>query len=49
MPVVFADLPVFGLWGLEAKPALVLGMDLMAEFTSVSLDFGRSTVTFEIA
>lgn len=49
VPVVFADLPVFGLWGLEAKPALVLGMDLMAEFTSVSLDFGRSTVTFEIA
>ncbi len=49
VPVVFADLSVFGLWGLADKPALVLGMDLMAEFTVVSLDFGRSTVTFEIA
>jgi hypothetical protein len=49
VPVVFADLSVFALWGLESKPALVLGMDLMAEFAVVSLDFGRSTVTFEIA
>lgn len=49
VPVVFADLSVFSLWGLEAKPALVLGMDLMAEFAVVSLDFGHSTVTFEIA
>lgn len=48
VPVVFADLPVFGLWGLANKPALVLGMDLLAAFTVVSLDFGRSTVTFEI-
>jgi len=48
VPVVFADLPVFGLWGLATKPALVLGMDLLAAFTVVSLDFGRSTVTFEI-
>ena len=45
VPVVFADLSVFALWGLESKPALVLGMDLMAEFAVVSLDFGRSTVT----
>ena len=49
VPVVFADLSIFGLWGLADKPALVLGMDLMAEFSVVSLDFGRSTVTFEIA
>ncbi|MFZ3005453.1 MAG: retroviral-like aspartic protease family protein, partial [Phenylobacterium sp.] len=49
VPVVFADLSVFALWGLADKPALVLGMDLMAEFAVVSLDFGRSTVTFEIA
>ena len=49
VPVVFADLPVFGLWGLADTPAMVLGMDLMAEFAVVSLDFGRSTVTFEVA
>ena len=49
VPVVFADLPVFAFWGLADKPAMVLGMDLMAEFSAVSLDFGRSTVTFEIA
>ncbi|CAN5549710.1 hypothetical protein BH10PSE5_BH10PSE5_02680 [soil metagenome] len=49
VPVVFADLPVFALWGLGTEPSLVLGMDLLAEFTKVSLDFGRSAVTFDFA
>lgn len=49
VPVVFARSHVFKLWGLENKPTVVLGMDLLSEFTAVALDFGRSTVRFDIA
>jgi hypothetical protein len=40
---------VFDIWGLKSKPALMLGMDLLTEFETVALDFGRSRVSFEIA
>jgi len=48
VPVVFADMPVFGLWGLSNKPAIVLGMDLLTQFDTVALDFGHAEVTFEL-
>ncbi|ACG78077.1 conserved hypothetical protein [Phenylobacterium zucineum HLK1] len=47
VPVTYADMHVFKIWGLEDKPALVLGMDLLMQFEQVALDFGRSTVRFE--
>ena len=40
---------VFDLWGLRDKPALVLGMDLLAQFDTVALDFGRSQVRFDLS
>jgi predicted aspartyl protease len=49
VPVVFADMHVFGLWNLERRPAIVLGMDLLSQFTAVAMDFGRSVVRFDIA
>lgn len=49
VPVVFTESHVFKLWGLHDKPTVVLGMDLLSEFTAVALDFGRSTVRFDIA
>jgi hypothetical protein len=49
VPVVFADTHVFNLWDLHDKPAIILGMDLLTQFTAVALDFGRSTVRFDIA
>lgn len=49
VPVVFAESQVFWLWDLHDKPTVVLGMDLLSEFTAVALDFGRSTVRFDIA
>lgn len=45
--VTCADIHVFKLWELENKPALVIGMDLLTQFESVALDFGRSAVKFE--
>ncbi len=46
--VVYADMHVFDVWGLRDIPALVLGMDLLTQFETVSLDFGRSQVRFDI-
>lgn len=48
-PVVFADTHVFQLWDLHDKPAVILGMDLLTQFDAVALDFGRSTVRFDVA
>ncbi|HEY8574652.1 pepsin/retropepsin-like aspartic protease family protein [Phenylobacterium sp.] len=47
--VFYADMHVFDIWGLKDKPAIVLGMDLLTEFKSVALDFGRSQVRFDFA
>jgi Aspartyl protease len=49
VPVVFAESNVFSLWGLKTKPAIILGMDLLTQFHAVALDFGRSTVRFDLA
>ena len=45
--VTYADMHVFDVWGLKDTPALVIGMDLLAQFEQVALDFGRSQVRFE--
>ena len=47
VPVVFSETQVFTLWQLQKTPAIILGMDLLSQFTSVALDFGRSTVRFD--
>jgi predicted aspartyl protease len=49
VPVVYSDMHVFDLWGLKTKPAVILGMDLLTQFDTVALDFGRSQVRFDIA
>jgi hypothetical protein len=49
VPVVFADMHVFDLWGLANKPAVVLGMDLLTQFDTVALDYGRSQVRFDVS
>lgn len=48
VPVVFTELPVFKLWDLHDKPTMMLGIDLLAQFNTVALDFGRSAVRFDI-
>ena len=47
VPVTFAEMHVFDVWGLKDTPALLLGMDLLSQFEKVSLDFGRSAVRFD--
>ncbi|MFA5601716.1 MAG: retropepsin-like aspartic protease, partial [Phenylobacterium sp.] len=47
VPVVYADSHVFRIWDLGRAPALIIGMDLLRQFDSVALDFGRSAVRFD--
>lgn len=42
----FAPLHIFGLWGLDDRPAILVGVDVLRHFEEVSLDFGRKEVTF---
>lgn len=44
-----ADLPVFRTWGLLEQPALLLGINALSRLTSVSIDYGRKELRFELA
>ena len=47
-PVAFVDLHTFAMWGLNERPAILLGMDLLSRFDRVSLDFVRGVVRFRL-
>ena len=48
VPVVYAELETFRLFGLLHEPALMLGMDVLRSFARVSVDFGRREVGFTL-
>lgn len=48
VPIAFAELPPFRVFGLSRRPALLLGTDLMATFRRVSLDFRARKVRFQV-
>ena len=48
VPVIYADLHTFHLYGLETEPALMLGMDVMRAFRRVWVDFARREVGFQL-
>jgi hypothetical protein len=48
VPIAFADVPPFELFGLSHEPALLLGTDLLATFRRVSLDFRARKVRFQL-
>jgi hypothetical protein len=47
-PVAFADLHTFQMWGLTAKPAILIGVDVLSRFSTVCLDFARDEVRFRL-
>lgn len=49
VPVVFSDLHIFELWGLQDEPALLIGADVMRQFDAVELDYGRRLVSFSLS
>ncbi len=40
--VIFGDYSVFKAWGLQDKPALLLGMDVLGSVADFSIDYGRA-------
>jgi hypothetical protein len=48
VPMAFADVPPFKMFGLSKEPALLLGTDLLATFRRVSLDFRARKVRFQL-
>lgn len=48
VPMAFADVPPFGVFGLKDQPSLLLGTDLMENFRKVSLDFRARKVRFQL-
>ena len=46
MPIAFADPQIFRRLGLDQKPALLLGMDVLRLFDRVSIDFANHNVRF---
>lgn len=48
VPIAFADVPPFQVFGIKDKPSLLLGTDLMSNFRKVSLDFRDRKVRFQL-
>jgi predicted aspartyl protease len=48
VPIAFADVPPFKVFGLSNEPALLLGTDLLETFRRVSLDFRARKVRFQL-
>ena len=48
LPMAFAPLNTFAFFGLEHKPALLLGMDILSKCKRVTIDFKRREVGFSL-
>ena len=48
VPIAFADIPPFEVFGISDRPSLLLGTDLMETFRRVSLDFRARKVRFQL-
>ena len=48
VPVAFADVPPFKVFGLADQPSLLLGTDILETFRRVSLDFAARKVRFQL-
>jgi hypothetical protein len=48
VPMAFADVPPFKMFGISDQPALLLGTDLLESFRRISLDFRARKVRFQL-
>lgn len=48
VPIAFADVPPFKVFGIDDQPALLLGTDILESFRRVSLDFKARKVRFQL-
>lgn len=48
-PLVIANFQVFKAWGLTRSPALLIGMNLLRQFSRVSVDYGLKELRFDLS
>lgn len=48
MPIAYADIRTFALFGLGDKPAILIGMDVLRGFERVAVDFKEREVRFRV-
>jgi len=48
VPLTFADTPAFAALGLQDQPVLSIGMQHLALFDRVAIDFGRKRILFDV-
>ena len=48
MPIAFADVGTFRHFGVDHRPAILIGMDVLRGFERVAIDFRRREVRFRI-
>jgi predicted aspartyl protease len=48
VPIAFADVPPFAVFGLKNQPTLLLGTDILEAFRRISLDFKARKVRFQL-
>jgi predicted aspartyl protease len=48
VPIAFADVPPFAVFGLDQEPSLLLGTDILETFRRLSLDFRARKVRFQL-
>lgn len=44
--ITFGDFPIFDVWGLDDKPVLIVGMDVLGTLSELSMDFRTAEVRF---
>lgn len=44
LPIVYSDIPIFRDWHLEARPALIVGMNVLGTVSTLVLDYPRAQV-----
>ena len=47
--IVISDVPDFDQWGIYANPAILIGMDFLRKFASLTIDYRRKEISFELA
>lgn len=47
--IAIADLQIFRLWEIDDRPALLIGMNWLRQFSKVSVDYGRKELRFDLA
>jgi predicted aspartyl protease len=44
LAIVYSDIPIFGIWHLNSRPAVIIGMNVLGSVDALVLDYSRARV-----